>query len=226
MSSTLVPKSPSSDPRGPRSASLSPPPGGGTLFWGLLPWPAVGAGLYVFHSALIAFALYATVCLLGAWRLKSQASLRPALGWKVHLGVALLANLTLVGAYALVGQWVMPIEKLRAGLASAGVTRTSFLWLFPYFLIGNPLVEERFWRGSVQPRIGRNLAAVFFGAWHWLAVSLFMPWWSALLATLGVMAVGLALGEVSARTRTLGDTFLFHALAADLPLLIILALWL
>jgi membrane protease YdiL (CAAX protease family) len=231
MSSIKTPKSPSSDPGPPAPSTICPPDprfGGeiGLGVWMLLPWPAVGAGLYVFHSALIAFALYATVCLLGAWQIKGNVDLRLALGVKIHLGVAILAHFLLVGGYALLGHWVMPIENLRAGLASAGVTRASFLWLFPYFLIGNPLVEEKFWRGSVQPRVGRNVAAIFFGAWHWLAVSLFMPWWSAILATLGVMVVGLALGEVPARTKTLGDAILLHALAADLPLLVILAIWL
>jgi membrane protease YdiL (CAAX protease family) len=230
MSSIPEPKSPSSD-TGPPAPSHSEGTRGvnrgeGAFVWALLPWPLVGAGLYVFHSALVAFALYAVGCLLGAWRLGTQPNLRPALSIKIHLGIALVANLVLVGGYALLGHWVMPIEKMRASLASVGVTRASFLWLFPYFLIGNPLVEERFWRGSFQPRVGRNVAAIFFGAWHWLAVSLFMPWWSALLATLGVMGVGLALGEVSLRTKNLGDAILFHALAADLPLLIILAIWL
>jgi membrane protease YdiL (CAAX protease family) len=219
MSSTPPPKPPSSS----RSE---------WLLWALLPWPAVSAGLYYFHSALLAFAFYAMVCLLGAWRLNVRTSLRPKLGWRVHLGIALGANILLVGAYALLGQYVMPVEKMRSALGSVGVTRTSFWWLFPYFLIGNPFVEERLWRGGIALKsyggfpFGSLVSGVFFGAWHSLAVFLFMPAWSATLATLGVIAVGIALAEVASTTKSLGDTLLFHALAADLPLLIILALWL
>ncbi|MGC4047770.1 MAG: CPBP family glutamic-type intramembrane protease [Armatimonas sp.] len=133
----------------------------------------------------------------------------------------------------------MPIEKMRTALASVGVTRQSFWWLFPYFLIGNPFVEEKFWRGGISLQFPLRLpmsslySAVFFGAWHSLAVFLFMPAWSAILATLGIMAIGFALAEVASgfdrsypEEGFLGDAFLFHALAADLPLLIILAIWL
>jgi membrane protease YdiL (CAAX protease family) len=196
------------------------------MFWMLAPWPAVGAGLYVFHSAALAFALYAAVCLLGTWQsggLKQPWGAR--LSWRVHLSAALLANAALVGAYLWLGGWALPVEKMRAGLLSVGVTRSSFAWLFPYFLIGNPLVEEVFWRGPLvdNTHAGRAaIRAIFFGAWHSLAVFLFMPAWAAALATLGVMAVGFALGRVAGTTRSLGDAALFHALCADLPLLIIL----
>ena len=131
----------------------------------------------------------------------------------------------------------MPVERMREGLFSVGVTRSSFLWLFPYFLVGNPLVEEKFWRGGLALKtlggwpLRSLISGIFFGAWHSLAVFLFMPWWSAALATFGVMMVGLGLGEVASdlfddkrkeRNGFLGDAVLIHALAADLPLLIIL----
>lgn len=62
------------------------------------------------------------------------------------------SNLLLIGLYKLFGQWVLPTDHLMAGLAYFGVTKMSFYWLFPYFLIGNPLIEEWFWRGRMaQP---------------------------------------------------------------------------
>jgi membrane protease YdiL (CAAX protease family) len=188
----------------------------------LLPWPAVAAGLFLFHSALLAFLLYACVCLWGTWRLEGFAcSLKPKWPLRVHLGVALASNIVLVGLYQLLGKWLLPTELLNERLATVGITPASFGWLFPYFLIGNPLVEELFWRGVLGKR-GPFYTAILFGAWHSLPIFLIAPLWVAPLAVLGIMAVGFALGEVVERTKTLGDAILFHALAADLPLLIIL----
>lgn len=211
---------------GPTAMSLikipNKPFSSGGLGWALLPWPAVAVGLFVFHSALLAFAFYASVCLLGAWRLGGfTSSLRPSLSPRVHLTVALLSNLVLVGGYALLGKWVLPADFLLERLAGVGITTASFVWLFPYFLIGNPLAEEYFWRGALR-RGGPFYTAILFGAWHSLPLFLIMPLWSAPLAVLGIMLIGFALAEVVKATKTLGDAILLHALAADLPLLIVL----
>jgi membrane protease YdiL (CAAX protease family) len=218
MSSIKTPKKRS-------SSSLAPagyPLGGGSLGLALLPWPAVAAGLLLFHSALLAFLLYHCVCLYGTWRLGGfTCSLKPRWPLRVHLGVALASNLTLVGLYVLLGKWLLPADLLLERLATVGVTPASFVWLFPYFLITNPLVEELFWRGS-QGKGGPFYTALLFGAWHSLPLFLIAPLWVAPLAVLGIMAVGFALGEVVEHTNTLGDAILLHALAADLPLLVIL----
>ena len=191
------------------------------LFLALLPWPAVAAGLFLFHSALWAFLFYACVCLFGSWRLGGfVCSLKPKWPVKVHLGVALASNILLVGLYQLFGRWLLPAELLNERLAGVGITTASFIWLFPYFLIGNPLVEELFWRGCLRPR-GPLYTALLFGAWHALPIFLIAPLWVAPLGVLGVMAVGFALDKVVEKTQTLGDAFVLHALAADLPLLII-----
>lgn len=216
MSSTKTPKK--------RFSSLpsQPPPRGGALGLALLPWPAVAAGLFLFHSAFLAFLFYAAVCVYGTWRLGGfSCALKPKWPLRVHLSVALASNLVLVGLYQLLGKWLLPAELLNERLAGVGITPASFGWLFPYFLIGNPLVEEQFWRGS-QGKGGPFYTAILFGAWHSLPIFLIAPLWVAPLAVLGIMAVGFALGEVVERTKTLGDAILLHALAADLPLLIIL----
>lgn len=191
------------------------------LGWALLPWPAVAAGLFVFHSALLAFVFYASVCLLGAWRLGGfAASLRPTLSPRIHLTVALLSNLVLVGGYSLLGKWMLPAELLMQNLAGVGITTASFVWLFPYFLMGNPLAEELFWRSGLR-KGGPFYTAILFGAWHSLPVFLIAPAWVAALAVLGIMLIGFALAEIVEATKSLGDAILLHALAADLPLLII-----
>ncbi len=214
MSSTKIPKKRFSNP----------------LFLALLPWPAVAAGLFLFHSAFLAFLFYACGCLYGTWRLGGfSCPLRPKWPLKVHLTIAVTSNLVLVGLYLLLGKWVLPTELLNERLATVGITKASFVWLFPYFLIGNPLIEELFWRGGLRLKSfipGQPLpslyVAFFFGAWHSLPIFLIAPLWVAPLAVLGIMAIGFALAEVADLTQTLGDAILLHALATDLPLLIIL----
>ena len=206
MSSTKTPKKRFSSP----------------LLLALLPWPAVAAGLFLFHSALLAFLFYACVCLFGTWCLGGfTCSLKPKWPLRVHIAAALISNIVLVGLYLLLGVWLLPAELLNERLAGVGVTPASFGWLFPYFLLGNPLVEELFWRNSLRAQ-GPLYTALLFGAWHSLPIFLIAPLWVAPLAVLGIMAVGFVLGEVVERTNTLGDAILLHALAADLPLLIIL----
>jgi membrane protease YdiL (CAAX protease family) len=214
MSSTKTPKK--------QSSSALPPVNGGALGLALLPWPAVAAGLFLFHSALLAFVFYHCTCLFSTWRLGGfRASLKPALPLKVHALAAVASNAVLVGLYLLLGKWLLPADLLMARLAGVGITTSSFVWLFPYFLITNPVVEELFWRGS-QGKGGPFYTAILFGAWHSLPIFLIAPLWVAPLAVLGIMAVGFVLGEIVERTKTLGDAILLHSLAADLPLLIIL----
>ena len=192
------------------------------LFLALLPWPAVAAGLFLFHSAFLAFLFYASVCLFGTWRLGGfSCSLKPKWPLRVHLGIGLASNVLLVGLYQLFGKWLLPAELLNGRLAEVGITPASFAWLFPYFLMGNPLVEELFWRGCLRAR-GPLYTALLFGSWHSLPIFLVAPLWVAPLGVLGVMAVGFALDKVVEKTQTLGDAILLHSLAADLPLLVIL----
>ena len=206
MSSTKIPNARFSNP----------------LVLALLPWPAVAAGLFVFHTAQLAFLFYACVCLYGTWRLDGfTCSLRPKWPLRVHVAIALVSNLVIVGLYQVLGKWVLPTELLLERLATVGVTKASFVWLFPYFLIGNPLVEELFWRGGLRSQKSL-IVSVLFGAWHSLPICLIAPRWVAPLAVLGIMTIGFWLGEVVSNTKSLGDAILVHALAADLPLLIIL----
>ena len=192
------------------------------LLLALLPWPAVAVGLFAFHSALLAFAFYALVCVFGIWQTGGVTlPLRPRWPLRVHLTIALTSNLVLVGGYCLLGKWLLPADLLLERLATVGVTRSSFVWLFPYFFFLNPLLEELFWRGG-QRSGGPLYTAILFGAWHSLPLFLIMPFWSAPLAVVGIMVIGYALTKVVEATNTLGDAILLHALAADLPLLVIL----
>jgi membrane protease YdiL (CAAX protease family) len=115
----------------------------------------------------------------------------------------------------------------------SGLPPTSYLYLFPYFAIVNPLLEEFFWRGGVYAALRRItphwtwaavVSSLFFGAWHWLVITLFVAPWVALSATLVIAMVGFLFTLIYERTTRLIYPIVFHALAGDLPLLVVLTL--
>jgi membrane protease YdiL (CAAX protease family) len=118
-------------------------------------------------------------------------------------------------------------------LAAYGLPPSSYRYLFPFFALVNPTVEEFFWRSGVYATMRHHfshwrhaavISSFFFGAWHWLVISRFLTPPIAVLATIGVMIAGYALTLVYERTRNLVWPIALHAIAADVPILLLLLL--
>jgi len=118
-------------------------------------------------------------------------------------------------------------------LAARGLPPATYIYLFPYFAIVNPLAEEFFWRGGIYATLrhlfgswvtAAAVSSVFFGAWHWLVIRLFVAPVTALAATFVIMGIGFALAAVYEHTRRLAYAVILHALAGDAPLLLLLLL--
>jgi membrane protease YdiL (CAAX protease family) len=202
-----------------------------------LPWPAAWIGLYANRSAPLAFLLYHLLCFGGGFLLRSPglpATERIYAPRRGHLfGVVLGANALTLLLYLLVGAALLDRPHILGFLSARGLGPASYLWLFPYFALVNPLAEEFFWRGGVyatfrhlfaSPLAAALVAAAVFGAWHWMVFRLFVAPVVALIATGGVVLVGLALTLVYERTRRLAYAVALHALAGDAPLLLLLLL--
>lgn len=207
------------------------------LLLAILPWPAAWFGMYRQGSAPLAFLLYHGLCFGGGWLLRSPGLPERE---RIHglrrehlLGTVLAANGFAFLLYTLVGVALLDRPRVLGLLDARGLAPAAYLWLFPYFACVNPLAEEFFWRGGVygtlrrfwaRPAIPACIAAAFFGAWHWLMFRLFVAPLVALVATGGVMLIGLALTVVYERTRRLSYAVILHALAGDAPLLLLLFL--
>lgn len=202
---------------------------------GLAVWPAAGAGLYLCRSAPLAFVMYHAVCVLGGTLLRSPGlPVRERLyPFKRHtlIVTVIAANLITLAAYLLVGEALLDREHDLSLLAERGLAPSAYWWLFPYFALVNPMVEEYFWRGGVYATlrhlfrhwgIAALISSVLFGAWHWLVIRLFVVPWVALTATIVIMGIGFALAAIYEHTRRLAYSVILHALAGDAPLLLLL----
>jgi membrane protease YdiL (CAAX protease family) len=219
-----------------------PPPlplwrAGLVLLLALCPWLAVYVGLYEQGSALRAFLYYHAICVLGGLILKSPGLSAVGIPFKNYIrhliGVAFVVNLLAAVLFTLIGAALLDRTQILDLMSKRGLPPATYLYLFPYFCIVNPLVEEYFWRGGVYATIrqrfgewqtGAIIASFFFGAWHWLVVRLFVPPWLAITTTLAIAGVGFVLTLVYERTRSLALPIALHAVAGDAPLLVILAL--
>jgi len=246
MSSTGRPNSRSSDGVEARAPETDPPVHtlavpkwryGLALALAALPSVAVWLGLYHFRSAPLAFALYHGYCLVGGLLLRSAetpATERrfPVNWWQLPL-IALFANGWTILLYHYVGAALLDTKHVMVQLAAYGLPPSSYRYLFPYFALVNPVVEEFFWRSGVYLMMRHHfahwrhaaaLSSIFFGAWHWLVIRRFLEPPIALLATLAIMLAGYALADVYERTRSLAWPIALHAIAADVPILLLLVL--
>jgi membrane protease YdiL (CAAX protease family) len=207
------------------------------LLLALVPWLAVYIGLYEQGSALRAFLYYHAVCVVGGLILRSPGLSAAGMPFRRYLwpliGIAVGINTLAAVLFSLVGAVLLDRAQILDLMSARGLPPARYIFLFPYFSIVNPVVEEYFWRGGVYATLRQRfgtwqtpalISALFFGAWHWLVVRLFVSPVLALLTTLAIAGVGFVLTLVYERTRHLALPIALHALAGDAPLLVILAL--
>jgi membrane protease YdiL (CAAX protease family) len=208
-----------------------------TIILGMAPWLAAWCGSYVLHSAIASFFFYHTLCLSSAVIFRHRFGPRsskpfPRRHW-IALAAGCLAACVLV--YFMIGLLGYLAEPARviAGLRRQHIplTQTSYVLLFSYFAVVNPIAEEFFWRGTIYSglrrrhlgiRLSSNLSAFLFGSWHFLIIRLFFPTIYAVAITVGIVFIGELLGRFYERTRSLPAACLLHGLGADVPVLVIL----
>ena len=211
------------------------------LGFAAIPSLVVYVGLNVFHSAAAAFLLYHSLCLAGGLLLRAAAPPRVArrfpLDSRYLLLFAALTGIAVNAAtyflYPHIDGVLIDAPLLRRAMAEYGLPPSTYLYLFPYFALVNPTVEEFFWRGSLYPlfrqRLGDSrratlLTAAFFALWHYVPARLLFPESSALLAVGVVFLAGILLTTLYDQTHRLGWPIALHVVAADIPLLLLLSL--
>ncbi|NIA28394.1 MAG: CPBP family intramembrane metalloprotease [Actinobacteria bacterium] len=144
----------------------------------LLPFVAVGTGLYVLHSAWFAILCYhflILTMLLLHWK---QFSLRILFkGWNSRLAF-LLTLIGFLSGPAIYFAWPMMQSNdssLQVKLAQLGLHGKSLLIFCIYYAISTPLFEETFWRGLFANTSNHPAwPDIFFAGYHVLVLVLFV----------------------------------------------------
>ncbi len=193
----------------------------------LLPWLLVGVALYWCRRFDLAFLAYHAACFAAFWGLGGRRSGPGRDALPFLLAAALFAPLA-----TLVVLQFADFPLIRGVMAGFGFVPWQLPFLGAWFLLVHPLAEEAFWRATIYEGLARDLpqgwaaglSSALFGAWHALVLVPVLPswWW---LGTLGVIAFGLAMVALyRARDGHLLPCTVFHCVAADLPLLVVLGL--
>jgi hypothetical protein len=143
----------------------------------LLPYPAIGIGLYLFQNAWVAIGFYH----LGILSLLITDRKRPPLrnllsGWKwTWAGVIPGAGLSGLLIYSL---WpLMQHFNMDVQLTAFGLARASWILFLPYYAFLNPLLEQVYWRGYLgHPARRVRIEDVAFGGYHFFTMICFVQW--------------------------------------------------
>ncbi len=208
-----------------------------TILLGMTPWAAAWCGSYVLHSAIASFLLYHSLCAISALTFRRRFGPRSAKAFPRHhwFTLASVCLLVCVAVYFSIGVlgWLADPARVLSGLRNQQIplNSLSYVFLFSYFAIVNPVAEEFFWRGTIYSGLRRQhlgirasslITAALFGSWHWLIIRLFFPPLIAVVITFGIAVLGELLCRFYERTRSLPAVSLLHGLGADVPVLVVL----
>jgi hypothetical protein len=189
----------------------------------LVPYIAVGLGLFVAHSAwaaLIGYHLLMAACLTfsGTWmeqlrKFRSAGRLR-----RIIFAIV-------IGASGGIGLfWLWPVfgisPSLGKELLPLGLNPVSWPFFILYFSLVNPWLEEIFWRGWLGSLSKKPVPAdVFFAGFHLLVIAAYVRWPSMLFTLLVLSGVGWFWRQLARREGSLLPSSLSH-LVADVAVLI------
>jgi membrane protease YdiL (CAAX protease family) len=137
----------------------------------ILPYLAVGFGLFWVHSGWIALLGFHLGILISLFLAKPDLPIN-LLFKSNHIRWVIL-NLILCGSsgvslYLLQDSFGI-VSDLPVQLQSAGLTRASWPLFIAYFVLVNPFVEEYFWRGYLgSPARGLSISDFLYSGFHGL----------------------------------------------------------
>lgn len=158
-----------------------------------MPYAAVLVGLFALRSAWVAVIGYhlGIVCVITAARSWGRA--RDLLsGWNAWAFLALVPAFLGAGVAIYLAWPVARLEPVDPATALAGLgLDRSALWLFAWYSLINPWLEELYWRGFLYSEPGRPAPCdLLFGGYHVLVLLLLVEWPFAALAGIALAAAG------------------------------------
>ena len=182
-------------------------------------------GLAIFQSIPIAVMLYHGFCLVNVALegVKVRDVRMPPILEIVAATVAgVVLSFVSVALWRLTGDLIADPDLCRVRIETLGLPMERWGLFAAYFLIVNPVIEERYWRGVVQERarqhgISRDsIVALPFSLWHIVPIWIVCGPVAAILGGGAVYCVGVLLTVMYRQTRALGRCIAWHAMMADL----------
>lgn len=202
----------------------------------LLPWIAAWITLYLLSNMWLSFGVYHFLILVPValkWKSLWIEDLK-VLSFKTFLSIVLFSSISVGFAILIfdsIGSLFLDFQIVRATLMNFEF-KTEFLGLLSiYFITVNPVLEELFWRGTIQNRLKKielparlcvAIASICFGAWHYMVLRLLLKSGYSELVTLAIIACGFGFGYLYERTRSLTVPIVVHSLVCDLPIIVVL----
>ena len=151
------------------------------LFRPLLPYLAVGLGLFAFHNVWVAILAYhagvATVVLLAKLVVPFQTFLKST-DYKLLLLSAAIGAGGGILLYLLWPLLSVPPD-INTYLRSIGLTGTAWPYFIVYYILVNPILEEYYWRGLLGSSAKRPVMNdLLFAGYHLVVLSgkIGVPW--------------------------------------------------
>lgn len=190
----------------------------------LVPYIAVGLGLFVAHNAWVTLIGYhvGIVLVLTLARAWPQArKIRPAgrLSWILFA--------MLIGACGGIGLSLLwPIfgidPSLNARLLPLGLNTVSWPLFILYFSLVNPWLEEIYWRGWLGSDSRSPVAGdIWFAGFHLLVIGNYVPWHSLVITLVVLSSVSWFWRQIARRESSLFAPALSHILADAAILMVV-----
>lgn len=190
----------------------------------ILPYLAVGIGLFWFHNGWIALLGFHLGILISLWLARPEVPF--LILFKSHHGRLVALSILLCGSSGISLYFLRDslgiVKDLPAQVESFGLTGWTWALFIIYFVLVNPLLEEYFWRGYLgSPTKGLFPSDVAYAGFHGLILIGKMQISSVIYSLLALVLAGWFWRQIAREDGGLLAPVLGH-MAADFTIIMVI----
>lgn len=175
------------------------------------------SGLYFFHNAWISLLSYNTIMLIfivSSKRYPDFKSIFSNNNFIIIITAIVISSLTVPIIYYLWNYVALDSQNLTLQLQDFQITNSNKLYFLLYFSIFHPVIEELFWRITVQNKY--RLFSIYdflFSIYHLLVLRFFIKSYLLIIVFIGLTAISLTWKILIHKYKQNLAVFLSHASA-------------
>jgi hypothetical protein len=188
----------------------------------LLPYAAVGIGIFLFHSAWTALLGFHLAILLAVLLLRPALPVKTLCESSRVRWVVLSTIFSGSGGILLYILWSIfgIVSDFSGHVEALGLNSSSWIAFIGYFVLVNPFLEEYFWRGALgSPTKNLHLSDFVYAGFHALVLAGNMPVVSIVFGLAMLVLAGWFWRQIAREDGGLLAPVLGH-MAADLTILV------